>query len=56
MISCWNRGATPFTIEAFERIAQLVIVPVARAAFEVVASFETSQRGEGGFGSTGRLG
>jgi dUTP pyrophosphatase len=56
MISCWNRGTAPFTIEPFERIAQLVIVPVARAAFEVVASFETSQRGEGGFGSTGRLG
>ena len=56
MISCWNRGASLFTVEPFERIAQLVIVPVARAAFEVVESFETSQRGEGGFGSTGRHG
>lgn len=56
MISCWNRGTAPFTIEPFERIAQLVIVPVARAAFEVVERFDTSQRGEGGFGSTGRQG
>ena len=56
MVSCWNRGSASFTIEPFERIAQLVIVPVARAAFEVVERFDTSQRGEGGFGSTGRQG
>ena len=56
MISCWNRGSAPFTIEPFDRIAQLVIVPVARAAFDVVDSFELSQRGDGGFGSTGRQG
>ncbi len=54
MISCWNRSNKSFTIEPMERIAQLVIVPVARADFEVVDNFETSQRGQGGFGSTGR--
>jgi len=54
MVSCWNRGATSFTIEPFERIAQLVIVPVAHARFEVVAEFAASHRGEAGFGSTGR--
>jgi dUTP pyrophosphatase len=54
MVSCWNRGATPFTIEPLERIAQLVIVPVVQAEFRVVASFDTSERGSGGFGSTGR--
>jgi dUTP pyrophosphatase len=54
MVSCWNRSSTPFTIEPFERIAQLVIVPVVQAAFRVVESFETSARGEGGFGSTGK--
>ena len=54
MVSCWNRGRAPFTLEPFERIAQLVIVPVVRAGFRVVASFEASARGEGGFGSTGK--
>ena len=54
MVSCWNRGATPFTIEPLERIAQLVIVPVVQAAFRRVASFDASSRGEGGFGSTGK--
>lgn len=54
MISCWNRSNKSFTIEPMERIAQLVIVPVARADFVVVDNFETSQRGQGGFGSTGR--
>ena len=53
MVSCWNRGATAFTVQPLERIAQLVIVPVVQAAFRVVERFETSQRGEGGFGSTG---
>ena len=54
MISCWNRGAQPFTIEPGERIAQLIIVPVAQADFEVVESFTESTRGAGGFGHTGR--
>ena len=54
MVSCWNRGAAPFTVQPLERIAQLVIVPVARADFHVVDAFEASARGEGGFGSTGR--
>jgi dUTP pyrophosphatase len=53
MVSCWNRGSQPFTIEPMERIAQLVIVPVVQVAFRQVESFESSQRGEGGFGSTG---
>ena len=55
MVSCWNRGQAPFTIEPFERIAQLVVVPVVQAEFRVVASFDASGRGSGGFGSTGRV-
>ena len=54
MVSCWNRGSEPFTIQPLERIAQLIIVPVVQAQFRVVDSFDTSERGEGGFGSTGR--
>jgi dUTP pyrophosphatase len=54
MISCWNRSDAAFTIAPGERIAQLVIVPIVRAAFEVVAEFAPSARGEGGFGSSGR--
>ena len=54
MVSCWNRSQTAFTLQPLERIAQLVVVPVVQAAFRVVESFETSARGEGGFGSTGR--
>ena len=54
MISCWNRSDAAFTIAPGERIAQLLIVPVVRAAFEVVAEFAPSARGEGGFGSSGR--
>jgi dUTP pyrophosphatase len=54
MVSCWNRGATAFTIEPMERIAQMVIVPVVQAHFRVVDSFEDSARGVGGFGSTGK--
>jgi dUTP pyrophosphatase len=53
MVSCWNRGSQPFTIEPLERIAQMVIVPVVQAAFRRVDSFEASARGAGGFGSTG---
>ena len=54
MVSCWNRGSTAFTLQPLERLAQLVIVPVVQAAFRVVQEFGSSQRGEGGFGSTGR--
>ena len=54
MVSMWNRSNTPFTIEPMERIAQLVIVPVVQAAFERVDDFSISERGAGGFGSTGR--
>jgi dUTP pyrophosphatase len=54
MVSCWNRGREPFTVQPMERIAQLVIVPVVQAAFRRVESFEASDRGAGGFGSTGR--
>lgn len=54
MISTWNRGKDNFVIEPFERLAQLVIVPVVQARFELVDGFTQSERGEGGFGSTGR--
>src|SRR5690554_2346917 len=54
MVSCWNRGTTAFTVNVGERIAQLVLVPVVQARFEVVEEFQASERGEGGFGSTGR--
>ncbi len=53
MVSTWNRGQTAFTIEPFERIAQLVIVPVVQAQFNIVSDFDASDRGMGGFGSTG---
>ena len=53
MVSTWNRGSTAFTIEPFERIAQMVIVPVVQAQFNLVEDFDASDRGEGGFGSTG---
>lgn len=53
-VSCWNRGQTTFTIEPGERIAQMVLVPVVQAAFEIVDEFSDSERGEGGFGSSGR--
>jgi dUTP pyrophosphatase len=54
MVSAWNRGQQAFELTPMERLAQLVIVPVVQAEFNVVEEFETSQRGEGGFGSTGR--
>ena len=53
-VSLWNRGKEAFTIEPMERIAQMVIVPVVQAAFKVVDEFAASERGEGGFGSTGK--
>ena len=54
MVSCWNRSDTPFTLQPMERLAQLVIVPVAQAQFNVVGEFPATQRGEGGYGSTGK--
>lgn len=53
-VSTWNRGQQAFTIEPGERIAQMVVVPVVRARFEVVEEFSASQRGAGGFGHSGR--
>lgn len=53
MVSAWNRSPIPYTIEPMERIAQLVIVPVVQASFRLVADFTASERGEGGYGSTG---
>ena len=54
LVSCWNRGRTPFLLNPLERIAQLVIVPVVQVDFNVVDDFEQSHRGENGFGSTGK--
>ncbi|MGA0824175.1 MAG: dUTP diphosphatase [Burkholderiaceae bacterium] len=54
MVSVWNRGNSAFTINPMERLAQLVIVPVAQVQFDLVDSFEATQRAQGGFGSTGR--
>ena len=54
MVSCWNRGRERFVVQPLERIAQMVIVPVVQAHFRRVDAFETSARGAGGFGSTGR--
>ena len=54
LISCWNRGNEPYVVEPGERIAQLVVVPVARARFELVEEFAETKRGAGGFGHTGR--
>ena len=54
MVSAWNRSPNAFTIEPMERIAQLVIVPVVQAEFNVVTEFPASERGEGGYGSTGK--
>jgi dUTP pyrophosphatase len=54
MVSCWNRGSQPFTVEPGERIAQLVIVPVMQVQLEQVETFTNSERGSGGFGHSGR--
>ena len=54
MISTWNRGHATFTLNPLERLAQLVIVPVVQAQFNIVDDFEASERGAGGFGSTGK--
>ncbi|PIF78067.1 dUTP pyrophosphatase [Variovorax sp. 54] len=53
-VSAWNRSNTPFVLQPMERLAQLVIVPVVQAQFQVVTEFAASQRGEGGYGSTGK--
>lgn len=53
-VSCWNRGKEAFTVNPMERIAQLVIVPVVQVGFNIVDNFESSERGAGGFGSTGK--
>lgn len=53
MISVWNRGTTPYTIEPLERIAQMVFLPIQQVQFQPVADFKDSERGAGGFGSTG---
>ena len=54
MVSAWNRSSTAFTLEPMERLAQLVIVPVVQAQFNVVTEFAATERGEGGYGSTGK--
>ncbi len=54
MVACWNRSATSYTIEVGERIAQLIIVPVLQAQWQIVDNFEESERGSGGFGHSGR--
>jgi dUTP pyrophosphatase len=54
LISLWNRGQAAFTVQPMDRIAQLVVVPVQQVEFNVVAEFESSSRGAGGFGSTGK--
>ena len=53
-VSCWNRSKSPYTIEGGARIAQLVLMPVQKANWEIVEEFETSERGAGGFGHTGK--
>ena len=54
MVSLWNRSAAPYTLQPMERVAQLVIVPVLQVALNIVEAFAPSERGAGGFGSTGR--
>ena len=54
LVSCWNRSDNPFVINPLERIAQLVVVPVIQAKFNLVEQYSESERGEGGFGSTGK--
>ena len=54
MVSCWNRGHAPYTVEPGERIAQLVVVPVVQVELQLVQEFTASERGAGGFGSSGR--
>jgi dUTP pyrophosphatase len=53
MVSCWTRGRDHYTLNPLDRIAQLVVVPIVQIEFKVVADFEASERGDGGFGSSG---
>jgi dUTP pyrophosphatase len=53
LVSCWNRGRAPFTVSPLDRIAQLVIVPIVRAQFRLTDNFNPTERGDGGFGSSG---
>ena len=53
MVSCWNRGREPFTVQPMDRIAQMVVMPVLQVGFRIVSNFGVTQRGEGGFGSSG---
>ena len=54
MVSTWNRGQSAFTLQPMERLAQLIVVPVLQVGFNIVDEFDTSERGAGGFGSTGK--
>ena len=54
LVSCWNRGDKEFTINSLDRIAQLVLVPVLQPSFNLVEEYENTERGESGFGSTGK--
>ena len=54
MVSCWNRGTAPYSLQPMERLAQLVFVPIVKTEFDVVAEFVESERSSSGFGSTGR--
>jgi dUTP pyrophosphatase len=54
MVSCWNRGKEPFTVNPMDRLAQIVFVPIVQVQFREMESFDSSTRGEGGFGSTGQ--
>jgi len=55
LVSCWNRGSSAFVVEVGERVAQLVLVPVVHACLQIVDAFTSSERGEGGFGHSGRV-
>jgi dUTP pyrophosphatase len=55
MVSCWNRGRDPFVLQPLDRLAQLVFVPVVHSTFRIVESFGASERGQDGFGSSGRM-
>lgn len=54
LVSCWNRGREPYTVQPGERVAQLVVVPVVQVSFEIVPDFTATSRGTGGYGSSGR--
>jgi dUTP pyrophosphatase len=54
MVSCWNRGREPFAVKPMDRLAQIVFVPIVQVQFGEMKAFDSSMRGEGGFGSTGQ--